>query len=451
MGPGGNKHNRSVTRRSFLKTSGALGGAAGLAPVLSAPFVSRALADNKSLSIVQWSHFVPAFDTWFDQFAKDWGDKNKIAVTVDHIPVQDVPARAAAEASAQSGHDIFGFNGSGGAHLYRKFFIDLADLVKETEKKYGKVSVIGTQLGYNRDDGTWSAFPDFYINFPGMYQKSLWDEIGMKPDTWDNVRIGGAKLKAKGKPVGISLGHSNDPSTTWRGLLWSYGGSIQDEAGKKIVLSSKETIEATKYVAALYKEAMTPEVLSWNDASNNQYIASGVGSYIINPISAYRTVQQSNKKLADDIFVIEPPKGPAKQIMGAASEFYGIWKFAKNREAAIEFLKYYRDNWPEAFKASQGYNNPCFANLVPKPMPILSNDPTSTPNDKLAILQDSDKWSAIPGYPGPATPATDEIYYAFILNDMMAKAATGASSAEDAVKEATARCEAIFKKWARRT
>jgi multiple sugar transport system substrate-binding protein len=451
MGSEGNKHNRFVTRRSFLKTSSAVGGAAGLAPVLSAPFVSRALAQNKSLTIVQWSHFVPAYDTWFDKFAKDWGDKNKIAVTVDHVPVQDVPARAAAEASAQSGHDLFGFFGAGGAHLYRKFIIDVSDLVKETEKKYGQVTIIGKQLGYNQDDGTWSAFPDFYINFPGMYQKSLWDEIGMKPDTWDNVRIGGAKLKAKGKPVGISLGHSNDPSTTWRGLLWSYGAAVQDEAGKKVVLNSKEAIEAVKYGTALYKEAMTPDVLSWNDASNNQYLASGVASYIINPISAYRTIQESNKKLADDLFVIEPPKGPAKQIMGAASDCYGIWKFAKNQEAALEFLKYYRDNWPEAFKASEGYNNPCFANLVPKPMPILSNDPTSTPPTKLAILQDSGKWSAIPGYPGPATPATDEIYYAFILNDMMAKAATGQLSAEDAVKSAAQRCEAIFKKWARRT
>jgi multiple sugar transport system substrate-binding protein len=445
---GGNKQKRSVTRRNFLRTSGLVAGAAGLAPVVSAPFVSRALADNKSLSIVQWSHFVPAYDTWFDKFTQDWGEKNKVAVTVDHIPVQNVPARAAAEASAQSGHDLFGFNGSGGAHLYRKFFIDVSDLIKATEKKYGQVSIIGKQLGYNADDGTWSAFPDFYINFPGMYQKSMWDEIGMKPDTWDNLRIGGAKLKAKGHPVGISLGHSNDPSISWRGLLWSYGGSIQDEAGKKIVLDSKEAVEATKYVAALYKEAMTSDVLSWNDASNNQYIDSGVGSYIINPISAYRTAQTLNPKLADDIFVIEPPKGPAKQIMGAASEFYGIWKFAKNKEAALEFLKYYVDNWPEAFKASEGYNNPCFANLVPKPMPILSNDPTSTPHDKLAILQDSDKWSAIPGYPGPATPATDEIYYAFILNDMMAKTATGQSSAEDAVKAAAQQCEIIMKKWA---
>src|SRR3984893_2803005 len=418
-----------VSRRRFLKQTGVTLLAAGSAPLLSAPLVSNAMADTKARSIVQWSHFVPNYDKWFDQFAKDWGEKNKISVTVDHIPVANVAARAAAEASAGSGHDLFGWNGAGGAHLYRKFLIDMGDLVKSVEQKYGKVSTIGRQLGYNQDDGTWSAFPDYYINFPSMYRKSLWDAIGMKPDTWDNLRIGGAKLKAKGNPVGISLGHSNDPNTTWRGLLWSYGAAVQDEAGKKVVLNSKETIEAVKYAAALYKEAMTTDVLSWNDASNNQYIASGVGSYIVNPISAYRTAQTLNKTIADDIFVMEPPKGPVRQMMGGASEFYGIWKFAKNKETALEFLKYYTDNWPEAFKASAGYNNPSFANLVPKPMPILSDDPTSTPRDKLAILQDSERWSAIPGYPGPASPAIDEIYNNFTIPDMLAKTATGAMSA----------------------
>ncbi|MGH8686676.1 MAG: ABC transporter substrate-binding protein [Burkholderiales bacterium] len=439
----------SATRRKFLKTAGAGAGYAALSTTAASPlfFVRNAFAADKELTIVQWSHFVPAYDTWFDNFAKDWGTANKVAVTVDHIPVQNIPARAAAEASAGAGHDLFWFNGSGGAHLYRKFFTDVGDLVRATEKKYGKVSTIGKQLGYNADDGSWSAFPDFYINFPGMYQKTMWGEIGMLPDTWDNLRIGGAKLKAKGHPVGIPLGHSNDPNANWRGLLWSYGASVQDSHGKRIVLHSKEAVEAVKFAAALYKEAMTADVLSWNDSSNNQYIDSGVGSYIINPISAYRTAQKLNKTLADDIHIIKPPKGPKHQIMGAASEFYGIWKFAKNKEAAIEFLKHYSANWREAFTASSGYNNPCFAGLVPKPMPILSDDPTSTPHDKLAILQDSDQWSAIPGWPGPATPAMDEIYYAFIIPDMMAKAATGQLSPEESVKWATQQCEAIFKKW----
>jgi multiple sugar transport system substrate-binding protein len=80
-------------------------------------------------------------------------------------------------------------------------------------------------------------------------------------------------------------------------------------------------------------------------------------------------------------------------------------------------------------------------------MPILSNDPSSTPHDKLAILQDSGQWSAAPGYPGPAWPAVDEVYNDFVIPDMMANAATGKMSAEDSVKQATQKCEAIFKKW----
>jgi multiple sugar transport system substrate-binding protein len=414
---------------------------------LFAPSVSRALAQTKTLTILQWSHFVPAFDTWFDKFAQEWGRKNGIAVTVDHIPEQDIAARAAAEVAAQSGHDLFMWNGAGGPHLYRKYLIDMTSLVEAVEKKFGKASVIGRQIAYNEDTKTWSAYPDYYINNPGMYRNDLWDEIGMTPETWDDVRIGGAKLKKKGHPVGMSLGRSNDPNLAWRGVLWSFGASVQDETGKHVVLDSKAAVEAVTFATALYKEAMTSEVLSWNDASNNQYIDSGVGCFIINPISAYRTAQQLNPKLADNIFVLKTPKGPVRQLVGGASNAYGIWKFARNQEAGIEFLKYYAENWVDAFKASTGYNMPIFANIVPKPMPILSYDPTSHPPTKLAILQTSDEWCAVAGWPGPAWAATDEVYNDFVICDMMAKAATGAMTPQEAVKWATDQVDGIFRKW----
>ena len=124
-------------------------------------------------------------------------------------------------------------------------------------------------------------------------------------------------------------------------------------------------------------------------------------------------------------------------MVGAASNAYGVWNFAKNKDAAMEFLRYYAANWTDAFKASTGYNMPIFGNIVPKPFPVLSNDPTSHPADKLAVTATSDEWCAVAGYPGPAWPATDEIYNQFIINDMMTKAATGSMSAEDAVKWAT--------------
>jgi multiple sugar transport system substrate-binding protein len=213
------------------------------------------------------------------------------------------------------------------------------------------------------------------------------------------------------------------------------------------VLESKETVEAVKFAAALYKEAMTPEVLSWDDSSNNKYLDSGVASYIANPISAYRTCQQVNPKLADKIFAWKCPKGPVRRLIGAASNAYGIWKFSKNQDTAKAFLTHYADNWIEAFKASTGYNMPIFANIVPKPMPILDNDPTSHPADKLKVTETSDEWCAVTGYPGPAWPATDEVYNNFILCDMMAKAATGAATPEEAVKWAAGECKAIFGKW----
>ena len=62
-----------VTRRRFLKETGLTLAAASAAPLISAPFVSRALADTKTLTIVQWSHFVPEYDKWFDNFREGLG------------------------------------------------------------------------------------------------------------------------------------------------------------------------------------------------------------------------------------------------------------------------------------------------------------------------------------------------------------------------------------------
>lgn len=89
MPAGGSRFLLPSTRRCLLTGAGTgLGAAAGLAPALSKPFVARAFAQSKTLTMVQWSHFVRAFRQMFDQFAQDWSKKNGIAVTVDHIPVR---------------------------------------------------------------------------------------------------------------------------------------------------------------------------------------------------------------------------------------------------------------------------------------------------------------------------------------------------------------------------
>jgi multiple sugar transport system substrate-binding protein len=62
-------------------------------------------------------------------------------------------------------------------------------------------------------------------------------------------------------------------------------------------------------------------------------------------------------------------------------------------------------------------------------------------------LDDVLKWATNVGYPGYSTAAIDEIYSTWVLNTMFAKAASGAATPEEALKEADATCKRIFAKW----
>ena len=101
-----NGHARSqVTRRQFVRTA-SVGWPGRPWPTCSPPGRRRRRSRARSLRILTWSHFVPAYDTWFDKFAGEWGEKNGVKVRVDHIPHLELPARLAAEFAAGAGHDL---------------------------------------------------------------------------------------------------------------------------------------------------------------------------------------------------------------------------------------------------------------------------------------------------------------------------------------------------------
>src|SRR5258705_9120304 len=100
----------TLNRRNFLATAGVGVAGSSLLTMLDAR-QAPAQIKGTTLRILQWSHFIPAYDAWYDKFAKEWGDKNGVKVRVDHIPHLDIPARMAAEFAAGAGHDII-YNGS---------------------------------------------------------------------------------------------------------------------------------------------------------------------------------------------------------------------------------------------------------------------------------------------------------------------------------------------------
>jgi len=177
-----------VSRRDFLKTAG--GGVAGasLATMLAAR-QAPAQIRGTSLRILQWSHFIPAYDVWFDKFAKEWGDKNGVRTKVDHIPHLEMPARIAAEFAAGAGHDLVAHNGSTIlTGLYYKSLVDITDLTQQVGKKYG--GWIPAAKDICEVEGRWYAIPTYYILLPMLWRKDLFDKHNLKPpDTWELARV----------------------------------------------------------------------------------------------------------------------------------------------------------------------------------------------------------------------------------------------------------------------
>ena len=120
------------TRRQVLRAAGVGAVAAAAAGVTP----RRARAQAKTLKIIQWSHFVPEYDKWFDgTFCKQWGEKHGTQVVVDHIAIGEINARAAAEVAARRGHDLFMFLSPPAA--YEKQVIDHSEIYQAVEKMWG--------------------------------------------------------------------------------------------------------------------------------------------------------------------------------------------------------------------------------------------------------------------------------------------------------------------------
>src|SRR5499425_2677469 len=94
---------KRTTRRQFLQTSSAAtAGAATWLALGRAP----AYAQKRELTFLSWNHFVPASDDELRKQAEAFSKANNCTVRVDTMAHLQMPAKIAAEAQSQSGHDM---------------------------------------------------------------------------------------------------------------------------------------------------------------------------------------------------------------------------------------------------------------------------------------------------------------------------------------------------------
>lgn len=454
-----------ITRRRFIQATSIMALAAACGgdetptrrdsnvPRPEETFTEPASQLSGDLRMLLWSHFVPNHDTWFDPFAQEWGERVGVNVTVDHIDVANIPARISSEISAGEGHDLIQFIAT--LSQFEPSMNSMNDLMDEANSRFGEHLPLCQKSSFNPATENYYAYAPAWTPDPGNYRKSLWEAVDMPdgPTTWDELMEGGARIFSDtDTQMGLGLSQELDSNMYARALIWSYGGSVQDE-NENLVLASDDTIAAVTYAKELFEAAMTEEVFAWNPASNNEGLISGELSYILNSISAWRTAQADIPDIAKDIFFLPALEGP-KAALAAQHVMYN-WvspKFSQNVDAAHEFLLHYTANLPVVTYESMLYDFPGYPELVPDLDAWVDEDPFVLEGDdatKLAPLKTALDWAVNLGYPGPANPAIGEINGTFLLPNMLARVARGEQEPEQSVLQTADECEKIFEKWRR--
>jgi multiple sugar transport system substrate-binding protein len=442
-----------LSRRELLKKAGAgavaVGAAGAAAPFSFAgpmKYKGRWLSGN--LTALTWVHFVPPYDAWLDPWAKAWGEKNDVQVTIEHINNTLLDTRAAAEVAAQQGHDLF-FNLHPMA-AYEDQVINHAPIIQEVARKMGAYMPIAKSSTYNPKTKKYFAVSDSYVPDPVIWRHDLWNGIGEAPYTWDHVKSAAPKLKQIGHPIGIGQSQNDlDSNMALIAFLMCFGSFMQT-ADNKPDLNTKKTVQAVKFMAEIYNSGEDPAIFAWNPASNNNDIYAGHASLILNAISATRTPETLNLPFSKDLWIWPIPSGPngrlgLEHLMGC----WSIWNFAQNKPAAQQFLVDLLLAGKDATIQSQLYNFPTFTNTFPFPQirKVAAADP-HPPKGKYTILTTiAQKYTHNIGYPGTTNAAVDEIFSTFLIPNMFAQVSQGKLSAEASVAQTRAQIRSIYAKW----
>jgi multiple sugar transport system substrate-binding protein len=420
-----------IARRKLLQLSGS----GGLAAVL-ATGRAPALAQEKSVHWLRWADFVPASDALLKgKNTQDCKKATGITLRLETVNANDLQSRITSAIQSGTGADIIMAIGNW-PQLYAESMADTSDLADEIGKAQGGYYDVARQVA--TAGGKWIGVPWAVGGGLMAYRKSWFEDVGHAtlPETWDAFREAGKKLKAKGRPVGQTAGHTfGDAPGWWYPYLWSWGGKEVEADGKTVVLDSKETVESIKFAVALWKDAFDEGGLAWDDTNNNRAFLSGTICTTNNGASIYIEAKrkpdtyltEKGGPMWKDIQHANIPKGGGGQynLPGPFTDM--LMGYSKNQPAAKEFLRWIHSKpvFDEWFTSQQGYT--CGATLDWEKHKVWEADPVLKP------FHDLPRQGRLAGYAGPPNRRAAEVVSKYVIVDMYAKAIQG-MPAEEAAK-----------------
>ena len=392
--------------------------AATAAPAAKAPVSLK----GTTLTVLQASNFIPEADPFFKKqieegFMKDTGAQ----VNIEFIGNNELTPKIAAAIQSGSGPDVVQA-GHNWAHVYKESLVDVSDVAEQVKRVTGEF--FPGLDAYTRVDGRYLAVPHDYLGQAILWRKSWFKEVGAErfPATYDEYHEVGKRLKAKGHPLGQSLGHSiGDPVFWTYPMMWAYGGQEVDEQGR-VAINSPGTIAAVRAMKEAWPAAYDETGMAWDDAGNNRAFLAETISATYNGASIWWVARKDKAPFFDDIGMDLMPAGPRGSFGQGLLWSYGIMRYSKSVDAAKEFVKWSMtdDVWMPWFEVGGSY----FAGVGARQNdnPIWEKFPPVT-----RILKDTPATFRGLGWPGPPDQKVGLVQARYIIVDMFARAVQGES------------------------
>jgi multiple sugar transport system substrate-binding protein len=396
-----------------------------------------------SLRMLRPVRFVAADEDVFRANAAKFTQKTGVEVKVDFVGWEDINQQTAVTSNSGAGPDIIiGFSDS--PHIYADKLVELSDVADYLGKRYGGWLFLAEKYGKRYNTNTWIGLPFGASGGPLVYRKSIIKAAGFDkvPDDHAGLLELCQKLQKAGKPAGFALGNAvgdGNGFASW--LLWSHNASLLDEQGN-LVINSKETVAALKYLKALYPTfiAGTP---SWNDVSNNRAYSAQDISLTSNGVSLYFSLKNdpATAAIADDTEHQFMPMGLAKSSPMAGLTLNAmLFKHSPYPNAAKAFLQFMleHEQYEPWLNANSGY--------WAQPLAAYGDAAVWSGDPKVRIFKDTMRNQYWDGYKGPISTATGAVRADYVLVQMCASVATDAATPEAAAAEAERRAKRYFRR-----
>jgi multiple sugar transport system substrate-binding protein len=444
--------NSNFTRRDALglglsAAAMAATGASAQTPsavkVTDAPAPKLEIEKGASLRMLRPVRFVAADEDVFRANAAKFTQKTGVEVKVDFVGWEDINQQTAVTSNSGAGPDIIiGFSDS--PHIYVDKLIELTDVADYLGKRYGGWLFLAEKYGKRYNSNTWIGLPFGASGGPLVYRKSMVKAAGFDrvPDDHAGFLDLCQKLQKAGKPAGFALGNAvgdGNGFASW--ILWSHNASLLDEAGN-LVINSKETVAALKYLKALYPTFIAG-TSSWNDVSNNRAYSAQDISLTSNGVSLYFSLKNdpATAAIADDTEHQFMPLGLAKSSPMAGLTLNAmVFKHSPYPNAAKAFLQFMleHEQYEPWLNANSGY--------WAQPLAAYSDAAVWSGDPKVRIFKDTMRNQYWDGYKGPISTATGAVRADYVLVQMCAAVATDAATPEAAAAEAERRAKRYFRR-----